>query len=154
MVFTLRQAVAADRDWLWDTKTRCLRAYIEQTYGAWDEDTQSARFDATFIPEEIRIISLDGRDAGFTAVRHDPDVILLFNLMIAPEFQNRGLGTAVLRDLLAEAQARHLPVKLQVMKVNPARHLYERVGFTAVPAEEIPTHYRMIWRPLAAGGGS
>jgi ribosomal protein S18 acetylase RimI-like enzyme len=147
MDFGLRQAVTADRAWLWETKTRCLRIYIEQTYGAWD-DTQRARFDATFIPEEIFIVSFDGQDAGFVALRTEPRVIQLFNLMIAPEFQRRGLGTAVLRHVLNLAQARRLPVRLQVMKVNPARRLYERMGFTAVPAEEIPTHYRMIWRPV------
>jgi ribosomal protein S18 acetylase RimI-like enzyme len=147
MDFGLRQAVAADREWLWETKTRCLRLYIEQTYGAWD-DTQRARFEATFIPEEIFIVSVDGRDAGFVSLRTEPKVIQLFNLMIAPEFQKRGLGTAVLRHVLNLAQARRLPVRLQVMKVNPARRLYERLGFTAVPAEEIPTHYRMIWRPV------
>ncbi len=147
MDFTVRQAGAADGEWLWVTKTRCLRAYIEQTYGAWDEDTQRARFDAVFIPEEIRIFAVGGRDAAFTAVRYDADVIQLFNLMVAPEFQNRGLGTGILRRLLADAQARNLPVRLQVMKVNPARQLYRRVGFREIPAEEIPTHYRMIWRP-------
>ena len=147
MEYVSRPAVAADRDWLWATKIRCLRGYIEETYGAWDEDTQSARFDATFLPEEMKIVSVDGRDAAFTAVRNEPDAIHLLNLMVAPEFQNRGLGAAILRDLIAEAQARGLPVKLQVMKVNPARRLYERVGFSVVPAEEIPTHYRMVWRP-------
>jgi ribosomal protein S18 acetylase RimI-like enzyme len=148
MDFTVRQAGAADCNWLWATKTRCLRAYIEQTYGAWDEDTQQARFDAGFIPEEIRIFAIGGRDAAFTAVRYDADVIQLFNLMVAPEFQNRGLGTVILRQLLTDAQARNLPVRLQVMKVNPARQLYARVGFREIPAEEIPTHYRMIWRPV------
>ena len=148
MDFTLRQAGAGDCEWMWATKTRCLRAYIEETYGAWDEDTQRARFDATYLPEEIQIVSVAGRDAGFIAVRRDRDVIQLFNLMVAPEFQNRGLGGALLRQLLREAQARRLPVRLQVMKVNPARHLYERMGFTVIPAEEIPTHFRMIWRPV------
>ncbi len=149
MDYASRKVVAADRDWLWKTKTRCLRSYIEQTYGPWDEDIQrAARFDATFIPEDIHIVSVDGRDAGFIAARQDPDVIQLFNLAIAPEFQGRGLGTAVLRDLLALAQSRRMPVRLQVMKVNPARRLYERVGFKVAPDEEIPTHYRMIWRPV------
>jgi ribosomal protein S18 acetylase RimI-like enzyme len=147
MEFGLRRAVDSDREWLWETKTRCLRIYIEQTYGSWD-DTQRARFDATFIPEEVHIVSVDGRDAGFIAARQDPEVIQLFNLMIAPEFQNRGLGTAVLRNLLTLAQKRRMPVRLQVLKVNPARHLYERMGFTFIPEEEIPTHFRMIWRPV------
>ena len=148
MEFGLRPAVASDRAWLWATKTRCLRGYIEQTYGAWDEDTQLARFDGTFTPEGIHIASIEGRDAGYLHLQHDPDVIQLFNLMVAPEFQGRGLGTAILRHLQALAQERRLPIRLQVMKVNPARGLYERVGFKVIEVEESPTHFRMIWRPV------
>lgn len=146
MEFARRPATAADRDWLWETKSRCLRKYVEQTYGPWDEDIQRARFDASFEPGEFQVISTRGRDAGFTGLRHEAREIQLFNIMIAPEFQGWGLGTAVLRDLLAEAQSRRVPVRLQVMKVNPARRLYERLGF--VVTEETPTHFRMVWEPV------
>ena len=145
MEFARRPATAADRDWLCETKFRCLRRYIEQTYGRWDDDIQRARFDASFEAGDIQIITVGGRDAGFTALRHEPKDIQLFNIMIAPEFQNRGLGTAVLRDVQAAARARRVPVRLQVMKVNPARRLYERLGF--VVSEETPTHFRMVWEP-------
>jgi len=146
MDFSLRPARTADREWLWQTKTRCLRAYVEQTYGTWDEDIQRARFDAAFELAENQIISLAGHDAGYVTAKYEPGETQLYNIMIAPEFQNRGLGTAVLRDFLARAQARRVPVRLQVMKVNPARRLYERLGFTVT--EETPTHFRMLWRPV------
>lgn len=145
MDYSLRQATAADRDWLVQTKSRCLRDYVKQTYGAWDEEVQRSRFDATFEAGEIQIIAVDGRDAGFIAKRDAGDEIQLSNLMVAPEFQNRGIGAAVLRDLLAGAQMRRLPVRLQVMKVNPARRLYERLGFAVT--EETATHFRMMWNP-------
>jgi ribosomal protein S18 acetylase RimI-like enzyme len=141
--------VAGDREWLRRTKARCLRAYVERTYGSWDEDVQRARFDATFELAENQIISVAGHDAGYVTAKHEPREILLHNLMIAPEFQNRGLGTAVLRDFLAAAQARHVPVRLQVMKVNPARRLYGRLGFTIIG--ETPTHFQMAWRPAEDG---
>jgi ribosomal protein S18 acetylase RimI-like enzyme len=32
-------------------------------------------------------------------------------------------------DLLAEADARGVPVRLDVFEANPARRLYERLGF-------------------------
>ena len=146
MDFTLRPAIAADREWLRQTKARCLRAYVERTYGSWDEDFQRARFDATFELAENQVISLGGRDAGYLTAKQEPHEIQLHNIMIAPEFQGRGLGTAVLRDFLAAAQARRVPVRLQVMKVNPARRLYERLGFTVT--EETPTHFRMVWQPV------
>ena len=60
---------------------------------------------------------------------------------ILPEYQNRGVGSAVIRDVLAQAQAEGLPVGLQVLKVNPARRLYERLGFNVVG--ETATHYLM-----------
>ena len=145
MDYTLRPAIAADREWLWRTKTLCLRSYVEQTLGIWDEDIQRTRFDASFEPAEIQIIALAGREAGYIAAKQERHEIQLFNIMIAPDFQNRGLGTAVLRELLAGAQARRVPVRLQVLKVNPARRLYERLGFIVI--EETPTHFRMAWRP-------
>ena len=146
MDFTLRPATAADREWLWQTKTRCLRRYVEQTWGVWDEASQRARFDDMFDVSEIQVIVLAGGDAGFIAARHAPDEIRLFHIMIAAEFQNQGLGTAVLRELLAVAQVRGVPVRLQVLRVNPARRLYDRLGFAVI--EETPTHNRMLWRPV------
>jgi len=141
----LRPATPGDQARLWEIKRRGLRAYIEQTWGTWDEEVQRARFDASFEPAEIQVIVVAERVAGYLAVHREPQAIQLLNLMVDPEFQNRGLGTAVLRGLLAEAQARQMPVRLQVMKVNPARRLYERIGFTVT--EETATHFRMRWSP-------
>jgi ribosomal protein S18 acetylase RimI-like enzyme len=141
----LRPATPGDRTSLWAIKRRCLRAYVEQTWGTWDEDVQRARFDASFEPAEIQVITTAGIDVGYLAARRGRPEIQLFNIMIVPEYQQRGLGTTVLRDLLAEAQARRVPVRLQVMKVNPARRLYERLGFTVT--EETATHFRMRWLP-------
>jgi ribosomal protein S18 acetylase RimI-like enzyme len=59
---------------------------------------------------------------------------------ILPAFRGRGLGSAIVRDLLAEAHARSVPVTLQVLKENPrARGLYERLGF-AVTGETDTKH--------------
>ena len=142
---TLRAATAGDRAWLWATKRRCLRPYVELTWGIWDDAAQQAGFDSKFDPAEIQIIALAGRDAGYLSARRGAQEIELFNVMINPEFQKQGLGTLVLRGLLAEARTRGLPVRLQVLKVNPARRLYERLGFTVT--EETPTHFRMRWQP-------
>jgi ribosomal protein S18 acetylase RimI-like enzyme len=154
MDYYLRPATAVDREWLWQTKSRCMRGYIEQTWGVWDEDVQRTSFTDRFELGELNIIVSGGRDVGFIAALNEPTAIQLFNIMVAPEFQNQGVGTAVLLHLQAVARALGVPIRLQVLKVNPARKLYERLGFSVVEAEETPTHYRMIWRPVAAGGGS
>jgi ribosomal protein S18 acetylase RimI-like enzyme len=145
MNFTLRAATGGDRAWLWATKRRCLRPYVEQTWGTWDDTSQQAGFDGKFDPAEIQVIAVDGRDAGYLSVARGKQEFQLFNLMINPEFQNQGLGATVLRGLLAEARSLGIPVRLQVLRVNPARRLYERLGFAVT--EVTPTHFRMRWQP-------
>lgn len=145
MPHSLRPATTADCDWLWSVKRAGMKGYVEQTWGQWNEAEQRARFTANFAAQELQIIVMAGRDAGYTAIKRSPEEIQLFNIMIAPEFQNRGLGTEVLHALLAEARQKKLPLRLQVLKVNPARRLYERIGFALVG--ETPTHYQMRWTP-------
>ena len=63
------------------------------------------------------------------------------NICIKPEYQNKGIGTAVLKEILFEHKEKN--IKLQAFKVNErAIKLYERIGFKKV--EETKTHYVMI----------
>jgi len=146
MQYSLRPATPVDREWLWQCKSQCMRGYIEKTWGLWDEDAQRASFTDRFELSEINIIVSGGHDVGFIAALNEPATIQLFNIMIAPEYQNQGIGTAVLLHLQAVARALGVPIRLQVLKVNNlARQLYERLGFTVF--EDTPTHHRMMWQP-------
>ena len=60
---------------------------------------------------------------------------------VDPAHQGRGIGRAVLRGLLAAAEALHATVFLEVRTDNePARALYESEGFTVVGLR--PRYYR------------
>ena len=78
---------------------------------------------------------------GHLSVRRTDDEIFLAAIAIAPEQQNQGIASQLLQDLLSESDRSHLPVTLQVLKVNPARRLYERLGFAHTG--ETSTHYLM-----------
>ena len=75
-----------------------------------------------------RLCSLDGRDVGVLCLEREEGGLFLANIEILPPFQNRGIGTRIIEDILASARRDCLPVRLQVLKVNPARRLYERLG--------------------------
>jgi ribosomal protein S18 acetylase RimI-like enzyme len=145
MAHSLRAVSDADYLWLWSLKRATLKAYVEQTWGKWDDTDQAERFRQGFDPLHVHIIVIEGQDAGLLHVERSPEEINLVNIQIAPEFQNRGLGTEVMHALLAEARRDRLPLRLQVLKVNPARRLYERIGFAL--AGETDTHYQMRWTP-------
>jgi len=58
-----------------------------------------------------------------------PDALMLKKLYILPSHQNRGIGTFLLRRLIERADAGAQAILLRVLRVNPARQLYERNGF-------------------------
>ena len=146
MNFTLRPARAEDCDWLLALRTATMREYVEQTWGFWDEAAQRARFHDPLERANMHVIVAGGRDAGLLHVERNAGGVFLANIQIEPGLQNRGLGTAVIRRLLAEAQAGAAPVRLEVLTVNrAARELYARLGF--VISTETETLTGMIWRP-------
>jgi len=146
LAYTLRPACAADYQWLWDLKRLTMRPYVELTWGHWDDPLQEEFFRKNFSSETIQIISIEGQDAGLLNVERESDEIFLANLQILPAFQNRGFGSAVLRELLESAAVLNLPVRLQVLRVNfGAARLYARFGFQTY--HESSTHLLMRWQP-------
>lgn len=141
--YSLRPARDSDRDWVWETKKLCFSVYVKQAYGVWNEETQTARFMASFESKEIQIIRMSEVDVGYVSFECREKELQLFNIMILPDFQNQGLGSAVMKKLQAMAKERNLPLKLQVLKVNPARKLYERLGFAIIGQTD--THDQMQW---------
>jgi ribosomal protein S18 acetylase RimI-like enzyme len=122
-----------------------MRDYVEQTWG-WDEDWQRAYFHMRFDPVKNRVVVLDGRDVGVISVQRQEEAVHLSTLYILPRYQGQGIGTQLLNDLLAAAFREGLPVTLRVLKVNPAKRLYERLGFVVVEEDEV--RYVMKATPL------
>jgi ribosomal protein S18 acetylase RimI-like enzyme len=136
----LRPLAEEDYDLLYDIHRAAMRAYVEATWG-WDEDAQERRFRDGFDPARVRVIRWREEDVGFVDVKEGPDVISLLRIEIAPAFQGNGIGTLLIGDILRAAAARNARVELRVMRVNPAKNLYERLGF--VVTDESETHYMM-----------
>jgi ribosomal protein S18 acetylase RimI-like enzyme len=75
------------------------------------------------------IIQCRGEDVGAISVERHPDFIKLSQLVILPQHQNKGIGTSLVRELALEARQAGTPLRLRVLKNNPARRFYERLGF-------------------------
>jgi ribosomal protein S18 acetylase RimI-like enzyme len=67
----------------------------------------------------------------------------LIDIALLPKFCGRGLGTALLRDLMDEALAAGKALTIHVEKNNPAMRLYRRLGF--VPVGEHGVYDLMRW---------
>jgi ribosomal protein S18 acetylase RimI-like enzyme len=78
------------------------------------------------------IIEHAGKPAGLFKVARDGLDWQLIQIQIAPELQGRGIGEALIQDLTAEARAAGAALHLHVLHANPARRLYERLGFRVI----------------------
>jgi ribosomal protein S18 acetylase RimI-like enzyme len=81
------------------------------------------------------VIEHAGKPAGLFKVARDGLDWQLIQIQIAPELQGRGIGEALIRELIAEARAAGASLHLHVLHANPARRLYERLGFRIVGEE-------------------
>ena len=71
--------------------------------------------------------------AGFTLVRAAPGEEELLLVGVVPEARGKGLGQALLRRAVADAESRGAErLFLEMRANNPARDLYERFGFQAI----------------------
>ena len=83
-----------------------------------------------------RVIWVAGEDASWLQTAPADDAIFLGQLYLARTFQNRGIGGHVVQLLIEEATRSGKAITLGVVKINPARRLYERLGFRVTHEDE------------------
>lgn len=124
-----RPAIERDRVFLEDVHVAALGPVALVGYGWWAEKLRN-QFRAEIDLANCHVILVDGRAAGYISVENRGSFWYIDAIAIAPKHQKRGVGSAALRDILAEAG--RTPVRLNVLHINPARALYERLGFRTI----------------------
>jgi ribosomal protein S18 acetylase RimI-like enzyme len=120
-------------------------AFLRQQFHA-----QSVDWARHYPRADFSIVEVDGVPAGRLYVDRGHEEIRLVDIALLPDFRRNGVGTGLIRDLLAKAQAQGVPVTIHVEVFNPARALYERLGFEKV--EDRGIYLFMRWRPAANQG--
>ena len=95
-----------------------------------------------------RILLWQGVAVGRELVTRDPDLIGLTDIAILSGYQGRGMGSFLLRGLIAESVAQKIPIELHVDQGSRAHALYQRHGFIIVE-DQFPNWY-MRRAPVAA----
>ena len=94
-----------------------------------DRTSQETTFRQQWNSTQVRLIALDGTDVGWVQTITEDDELFVAQMFVDSRFQRNGIGTEVMRRLISEATAFNLAVRLNVVRINPARRLYERLGF-------------------------
>jgi ribosomal protein S18 acetylase RimI-like enzyme len=137
----LRPITAADEPFLsalyGSTRTEELAAV------PWSEEQKRAFLDMQFHAQSLHyakhygdgdfmMIEEGGRPIGRFLLHRTSDEIRVVDISLMPEHRRRGIGTKLLRDVLAEGEATNRKVSIHVEHFNPAKRLYERLGFQYV----------------------
>ena len=96
---------------------------------------------------EFLIMERAGTRIGRLYVDRWPDQIRIVDISLVPEARGAGIGGAMMQQLLAEGEAQRLPVTIHVEVNNPARRLYERLGFR--DGESNGVYTLMRWTPAS-----
>jgi ribosomal protein S18 acetylase RimI-like enzyme len=127
---TFRPAAEADVPFLLELRRQTMTEHLQRSGVEASDSERIERVRANFDCAEI--ILLAGTPVGLLKVVRSQDNWDLVQIQILPQQQGGGLGSNILRTLLAAADAAGVSVSLSVLRANPARGLYERLGFRIV----------------------
>jgi ribosomal protein S18 acetylase RimI-like enzyme len=121
----------------WDDAAK--EAFLRMQFSAQDRWYHDQMPDASY-----QVVLVDGEPAGRLYVERRGDEIRIVDISLLPEHRGKGLGTALLRELLAEADAAGKRITIHVERFNPALRLYERLGFAQIEDKGV---YLLLERP-------
>lgn len=128
----LRRATINDLEFLFRVQRDAMKPITGTLHSEKDRDTEAdlAEYTERFDPEKVEVIQFEGRDVGRLRVVRSPESIYVGGVQILPEFQGRGIGTALFGELIEESKRSGLVITLEVHDVNTsASDFYKKLGF-------------------------
>ena len=155
---TLRPAVAGDEPFL-RALFRATRAPEFAALGLADEALESllamqyAAQDRSYRAQHpgaaFDVVQRDGASIGRLSVDRTGEAIRVLDIALMPEHRGRGIGTGLLRALIAEAAGSDRAIRLAVVRTNPALTLYRRLGFVAAGGDEVHLELERAPEPIS-----
>ncbi len=131
-----RETEMAVIDWTAEQKEAFLQMQFTAQHTHYQEHFGDGSFD---------LILLDGEAVGRLYVHPRKDEIRIIDIALLTQHRGKGVGSALMRDILDQATQADLPVRIHVEKNNPALDLYHRLGFCEISDEELS--WLMEWKP-------
>lgn len=161
MSVTLRPVAPSDEPFLIDLYAT-TRAWEQQHAGLDDAQwrmfitsqytARKNHYDKFFAAAESSIILQHRKPIGRHIVLRGEHEYRLVLTEILPEYQGSGIGSTLVKDVLAEGESAGKPVRLQVAKLNGPLALCKKLGFVKTGSNDI--YHQLEWRPAALANGA
>ena len=134
---SVREEELAPVNWTREQKDAFVRMQFE---------AQTRFYEENYIGAKFQVILADDVPAGRLYIHPRANEIRIMDIALLPEFRGRGIGSALLNEILDDARAANQNVSIHVERMNPALHLYERLGFCL--QEDKGVYLLLEWTPL------
>jgi len=139
-----RDATEEDFEPLLAIRIDVMREHLERVF-RYKPSRARRIFRGHFAEPGMRAITIGDELVGCVGFRKGDGEFKLDSFYLERRLHNTGLGTKILKVLLAEADAAGLPIRLEVLTGSKADRFYLRHGFVKLREDEIEGHYE---RPL------
>lgn len=129
----LVQATEDDYERMYKIKEDSIKPYVEKVWG-WDEDFQIEFLRKNTPFEEVEFILFNGETIGFLQLKETIKSIFIQSLFIIKAFQQKGIGTYLLKRIINNGKL----LSLEVLKNNKiAFDLYKKMGFVVLKEDDL-----------------
>ena len=132
--YTTRPAVQADYRYCYQLTKKNMLELFTLHWGGWEP----SKFREGFDVNTVSIILVAGRRAGYFSIKTRPDGLYVDNIQLSRPLRGRGIGTSILMHLIAENPL--AGIHLTTFSDNPAKRLYERLGFVIRECDGMTIH--------------
>ena len=125
------KAEIEEMDWAYLLFKDGLQQYIAQAWG-WNEIFPLHSFLANLPASSFVIVTLDQQDVGGYCLKNKTDRVYLEMLLISTPMRRKGIGSHVMQFLINQTEIHDMPIRLSVLRNNPAHQFYRRLGFEVI----------------------
>ena len=138
MTFELRSATEGDINFLVNLRKLTMSEHLDVAGWFMDDSGHLERVLINF--EDCYVIETGEEAIGMVKYLNHSDKIFVMQLQILAKFQRQGIGQKVVEYIIELAHADSKHVELHVLKANPAKQLYERLGFAVYDEDKLEFH--------------
>ena len=137
-----KKAEKTDIDYLFWLRNETMSNHMSNSGVEVTEKKQLDRINYNF--EDAKIIYFDDEKIGLLKTTEKEFEIEVVQIQLDPKYHGKGLGNKIMQSIIEQAKAKNKTIFLSVLKANPAKKLYDRLGFLTEKETENSFEMRLI----------